>query len=487
MSANDSYVFGKIQPQAIPLEEAVLGALMLDRDCLASVIDTLSIESFYLESHQHIYRAIISLFNSGSPVDLLTVTEEVRKLGVLEKCGGPFYLVELSNRVASAANIEAHARYIQEKWMQRKLIEAGTGILSDAYSDTKDIFEMIGDAEKSILNITSATSKKDANNAYQIAMKVLKNTEAATQKRKDGGITGVPTGLYEIDRHTGGLQKSDLIILAARPGQGKTGLAMTIAHKAAQSGFPVGIFSLEMSETQLMARVIGGESGVSSNRMQNGDVSDYDLQKLQTTIERMDNLPLYIDDTPAIGILSLRSKARRMKTKYDVKLIIVDYLQLMKSSLSVGTTNDHVSDISKGLKALAKELDVPVIALSQLSRAVETRGGSKRPQLSDLRDSGSIEQDADIVGFIYRPEYYSILEDENGRSLKGVAEIIFAKHRNGPTGTVEVRFEEQFAKFSDLEPQTPTIPLTKKNGEELIVPYNPSAGITANRSEDVPF
>lgn len=479
-------IYGKVQPQAMPLEEAVLGALMLDREAVMAVIDLLSPESFYLEAHQNIYQSILSLFNQSNPVDLLTVTEELRKTGTLEKCGGPYYLVELSNRVASAANIEYHARIIQQKWMQRRLIEAGGAILQDGYSDEKDIFEMIDDAEKAIFSITSGASKKDAKGAYEIAMSVLKNTEKATEKRKEGKITGVPSGLTEIDLTTGGFQNSDLIILAARPGQGKTGLALTIANNAAKQGFPVGIFSFEMSETQLMARLIGGESGISSNRMQNGDVKDYEWQSLQNTIERIENLKLFIDDTAALPLMILRAKARRMKMKHGIQLLIIDYLQLMKSSLKGGTTNDHVSDISQGLKAIAKDLDIPVIALSQLSRAVETRGGAKRPQLSDLRDSGSIEQDADIVGFIYRPEYYGILEDENGQSLKGVAEIIFAKHRNGPTGTVEVKFEEQFARFTDLKsaqfPGTPPV-------QNAVPEWSPSAGITANRSEleETPF
>ena len=475
-----TYPYAKVQPQAIPLEQAVLGALMLDREAVLQVVDVLSPESFYLDSHQLIYKAIVSLFNRSEPVDLLTVTEELRKSGDLEKVGNAYYLIELSNQVASSANIEYHSRIIQEKGMQRRLIETGGIILRDGYSDEIDVFEQIEAAEKSIYEITAGTNKKDAKSAKDISRKVLRNIEAAVKKRESGGVTGVPTGLSDIDQKTGGLQNSDLIIIAGRSAMGKTGLAMTIGLNAAKSGYPVGIFSLEMSETQLMARLIGGESGVSSNRMMSGDVKSHEWGQLQTAIEAMDNIPLYVDDTAAIPLTALRAKARRMKMKYGISLLIVDYLQMMKSSEKSGNREQEVSKISQGLKALAKELDIPVIALSQLNRAVETRGGSKRPQLSDLRDSGSIEQDADIVAFIYRPEYYQILEDENGRSLKGIAEIDFAKHRNGGTGATEVRFEAEFARFSDI-----------KTGQfPAAAPYSPSAGIAANRrenDEDIPF
>jgi replicative DNA helicase len=479
-------IYGKVQPQAIPLEEAVLGALMLDRDAVMTVIDSLSPESFYLEAHQNIYKAILSLFNQSSPVDLLTVTEELRKAGTLEKCGGPYYLVELSNRVASAANIEYHARIIQQKWMQRKLIEAGGLILQEAYRDTTDIFEMIGDAEKAIFDITSGASKKDAKGAGQIAGDVLRNAEKAMKKKQEGGITGIPSGLIELDNLTGGFQNSDLIILAARPGMGKTGLVLTIASAAAKADKPVGFFSLEMSETQLIGRLVGSESGVSSNRMMNGSLHDSDLLLIQEATEKMNGLKLFIDDSSALSIVEVRAKARRMMMKHKIQLLIVDYLQLMVSKDKNGNREQEVSKISQGLKSLAKDLNIPIIALSQLSRAVEIRGGAKRPQLSDLRDSGSIEQDADIVSFIYRPEYYSILEDESGRNLKGIAEIIIEKHRNGPTGTIEVRFEEQFARFTDLKsaqfPGSATV-------QNTVPDWSPTAGIPATRSEplDVPF
>ena len=479
-------IYGKVQPQAIPLEEAVLGALMLDREAVMAVIDLLSPESFYLETNQNIYRAILSLFNQSNPVDLLTVTEELRKSGTLEKCGGPYYLVELSNRVASAANIEYHARIIQQKWMQRRLIEAGGVILQDGYSDEKDIFEMIGDAEKAIFDITSGASKKDAKGAGQIAGDVLRNAERAMKKKQEGGITGIPSGLSELDNLTGGFQNSDLIILAARPGMGKTGLVLTIASSAAKENKAVGFFSLEMSETQLIGRLVGSESGVSSNRMMNGCLHNSDLLLIQEATEKMNGLKLFIDDSSALSIVEVKAKARRMKMKHGIELLIVDYLQLMKSGGKSGNREQEISQISQGLKALAKDLNIPVIALSQLSRAVEIRGGAKRPQLSDLRESGGIEQDADIVSFIYRPEYYSILEDENGRSLKGVAEIIIEKHRNGPTGTIEVRFEEQFARFADLKSAQFPGALPVQNA---VPDWSPNAGMTATRSEplDVPF
>lgn len=483
----ENYVFGKVQPQAIPLEEAVLGALMLDRDALAIVTDILMPESFYLEAHQHIYRACIALFNASHPIDLLTVTEELRKAGTLEKCGGSYYLVELSNRVASAANIEWHARIIAQKHIQRGLISISTQTLKDAYQDTTDVFDLLDGVEKSLFALTSEKGGGEAENAFTIGRQVIINADRAMTQRSQGDITGVTSGLKDLDMETGGWQDSDLIIIAARPGMGKTALAVnTIAVSAARSKKPVGLFSMEMSKNQLGARILSGESGVSSRNMANGELHDSDFVLLQDALEGIEGMMLYIDDTPGLSIATLRAKARRMKMKYDIRLFIVDYLQLMSNTDKGGNREQEISTISRGLKALAKELHVPVIALSQLSRAVETRGGSKRPQLSDLRDSGAIEQDADIVMFIYRPEYYEILEDDKGNSTEGLAELIIAKHRNGALAPVMVKFEGRLTKFTDLQKTTPFQPTP--TGPTVPV-YNPAESMRAARpnDEDIPF
>ncbi len=730
-----NYVFGRVQPQATPLEEAVLGAVMLDKDALTVVLDILQAESFYLDAHQLIYRAMLRLFERSQPIDLLTVMEELKKSGDLEAVGGPAYLAELTNRVASAANIEYHARIIAQKHIQRELITVSTQTIRDAFEDTTDVFQLLDDAEQGLFAIAQQNMSKGYDSMGSLASKALKQLEEL--KNKEGGLTGVPTGFTELDRLTSGFQPSDLIIIAARPGMGKClgkgtkvvmydgrlkkvedirvgdlvmgddstprkvlslgrgrermywirqsdakdyrvneshilslkdkkghivdisvreylsksgefqtahqgfkvaidfsekttsfhpyfrglqvfgqkrlvhlshaipavsngegmiwpqeeeldtlapayltnnrknrlellagiidgtdqvselgkgtiqlsipGLAgvndlkfladslgfrthlavanggkaqlqitgnleeipvrlkklsnvlpssdwqrsdirveydqvddfygfeldgnrrflledMTVTHntaftlsfaKNAAATFqkPVAFFSLEMSSLQLAQRIIAMEAEISGMKMRNGQLEDYEWQQLNSAIERMSEVPIYIDDTPGINVFELRAKCRRLKMQHDIQLIVIDYLQLMSGGgeNQRGNREQEVSGISRALKGLAKELNVPVIALSQLSRAVEMRGGTKRPQLSDLRESGSIEQDADIVSFIYRPEYYQILEDEEGQSLKDVAEIIVAKHRHGALQTVKLRFTPEFARFSDLD------------------------------------
>lgn len=813
-----NFVFGKVQPQAIPLEEAVLGALMLDREALPMVMDTLRPESFYLESHQQIYRAIIRLFERSNPVDLLTVTEELKKAGDLDKIGGGYYLVELSNRVASAANIEYHARIIAQKHIQRELIGVSTRTIRDAYEDTTDVFNLLDEAEKGLFAITQNNLSRSYESMGSLSSKVLKQIEELS--KKEDGLTGVPTGFTDLDRLTSGWQPSDLIIVAARPGMGKClakgtkvlmfdgtircvedlnpgellmgddstprtilsttkgremmywvrqnkgidyrvneshilslkrsrtdwrhqnetvlnisvkeylqqspkfktnhkgyktavtfaekplpvhpyflglwlgkdtaensniattdeailtylethtedlglplkqhnqaagkcpiyGIArdrqhtlgfslqgilrelgvfenkhipqdylinstakrldllaglidsdghyliqsngfeliqknetlvsdikflcdslgfrtsmtakkaqnaskgfepmewhlriygdldkvpvriqrkqpnpwkskinwqvtdirveadktddyygfeldgnglflledMTVTHNtsmvlavalnaALDFGKGVALFSLEMASTQLVQRLISMESEIPATKFRNGKLEDYEWQMLQTTVERLNSVPIFIDDTPAINIFELRAKCRRLKQQHNIQLIIIDYLQLMTGSADNsrgGNREQEIGSISRALKSLAKELNVPVIALSQLSRAVEVRGGSKRPQLSDLRESGSIEQDADIVSFIYRPEYYQILEDEQGQSLKGIAEFIIAKHRNGALDTIKLKFTDTFAKFSNLDDPSFSGPS--------------NSGIRESRmnSEDIPF
>ena len=447
-----SFVFGKVQPQALPLEEAVLGALMLDKDALTVILDILRPESFYLDSHKMIFQSMLRLFEKSKPIDLLTVMEELKKTGELEQAGGPAYLAELTERVASAANIEYHARIIAQKFIQRELIRTSTQVIKDAYEDTTDVFDLLDTAEQGLFAIAQQNMSRGYESMGGLSTKLLKQLEEL--KDREDGLTGIPTGFTNLDRLTSGWQRSDLIILAGRPGMGKTGFVLSLAKNAAADfGKAVAVFSLEMSNVQLATRIISMQAEISGIKMRNGQLEDYEWQQLHTAIERISEAPIYIDDTPGINIFELRAKCRRMKMQHDIQLIIIDYLQLMSGGgqNSKGNREQEISSISRALKGLAKELNVPVIALSQLSRAVETRGGTKRPQLSDLRESGAIEQDADIVSFIYRPEYYDILEDEEGMSLKGITEIIIAKHRNGALDTVKLKFTPEFARFSNLD------------------------------------
>ena len=481
-----NYVFGKVQPQSLPLEEAVLGALMLDREALPMIMDILRPESFYLESHQLIYRAISKLFERSNPVDLLTVTEGLRQSGDIDKVGGAYYLVELTNRVASAANIEYHARILAQKHIQRELIRVSTRTIKDAYEDTTDVFNLLDEAEKGLFGITQNNLSRSFESMGTLASKVLKQVEELIGK--SDGLTGVPTGFTNLDRLTSGWQPSDLIILAARPGMGKTSFVLAMALNAAKDfNKPVALFSLEMASTQLVQRLISMEAEIPGPKMRGGKLEDWEWQQLQTTVEKLSSVPIFIDDTPGINIFELRAKCRRLKMQHDIQIIIIDYLQLMSgASENNKNTNreQEIAGISRALKGMAKELSVPVIALSQLSRQVEVRGGSKRPQLSDLRESGAIEQDADIVSFIYRPEYYQILEDETGQSLKGVAEIIIAKHRNGALDTVRLRFTDHFAKFGNLED-----PAFAGLSDPLTGPFTPSVIAKSSRmnEEDIPF
>ncbi len=389
-----NYVFGKVQPQAIPLEEAVLGALMLDKEALPIVLDILRPESFYLDAHQLIYKAMLRLFEKSQPIDLLTVTEALKKSGDLEAIGGPYYLVELTNKVASAANIEYHARIIAQKYVQRELISVSTRIIRDAYEDTTDVFNLLDDAEQGLFAIAQQNMSRGFESMSSLAAKAQKQLEEL--RKKEDGLTGVPTGFTELDRLTSGFQRSDLIIVAARPGMGKTAMTLSLARNAASTfGKPVALFSLEMSALQLAQRIISMEAEISGSKMRNGQLEDYEWEQLNAALERISEVPMYIDDTPGINIFELRAKARRMKMQHDIQLIIIDYLQLMSGGgdNQRGNREQEVSAISRALKGLAKELDVPVIALSQLSRAVEVRGGSKRPQLSDLRESGCLTGD----------------------------------------------------------------------------------------------
>jgi len=440
--------YGRVLPQAIPLEEAVLGAIMVDKDGLTSVIDILRKESFYKEEHKFIYEAMLELFEKSQPIDLLTVHEALKKAGTMENVGGVNYLMDLTHRVASAANIEYHARIVAQKYIQRELIRVSTDTIKDSFEDTTDVFELLDAAERNLYEITEQNLSTGFESLKALAVKA--RNEIETVSVKSDGLTGVPTGFEELDKMTSGWQKSDLVIVAARPGMGKTAYTLSLAHNAAKFGKGVAVFSLEMANLQLVNRLIAMEAEVDSRKLRNGDLSSEEWDRLHGAVERLSELPIYIDDTPGINIFELRAKCRRLKQNHNIEMIIIDYLQLMTGAPNGGGGNreQEISTISRALKGLAKELSVPVLALSQLSRAVETRGGNKRPQLSDLRESGAIEQDADMVTFIYRPAYYD-LEPEDPSVPKDAAEIIISKHRNGSLGSVFLKFIPQYVKFAE--------------------------------------
>ncbi|MBK6397130.1 MAG: replicative DNA helicase [Bacteroidetes bacterium] len=452
MNTFQAQQFGKLPPQALDLEEACLGALMLEKDALTKVIDILHPDSFYKDSHRLIFQAIRRLFERSEPIDILTVTNELKKSGELDIVGGPYAITQLTNRVASAANIEYHSRIILQKHIQRELIRISAETIKDAYEDTSDVFMLLDKAEKNLFEVAQGNIRRNYQEMSTMVSEAYKQIEAA--RLHGTGVTGVQSGFTDLDRITSGWQKSDLIIIAARPGMGKTAFVLSLARNAA-IGFnrPIAVFSLEMSSVQLVQRMISSETGIPSDKLRKGTLDNTEWQKLVSMTGKLSSAPVYIDDTPSLSVFDLRSKCRRLKAMYNIEMIVVDYLQLMRSDVDAksGNREQEISTISRSLKALAKELNVPVIALSQLSRAVESRGGSKRPQLSDLRESGAIEQDADMVTFIYRPEYYGIEFDEDNNPTKGTAEIIIAKHRNGALDTVRLKFINHLAKFTDLD------------------------------------
>ena len=444
--------FGKLPPQAVDVEEAVLGALMLERDAYVTVADTIDTNSFYKEEHRKIFDAIKKLSSNEKPVDLLMVTQELKDREQLEEVGGPGYITQLTRRVASAAHIEFHARIIAQKFMQRELIRVSSEIQAKSYDDTIDVDDLLDFSESALFQVSEGNIKKETVPIKPILNLAVLQIEKA--RSQPDGLSGVPSGFTGVDRITSGWQRSDLVILAARPAMGKTAFVLSMARNmAVDHNQGVAVFSLEMSSLQLVNRLISAETELGGHKIKTGKLEDYEWTQLNQRIKTLDNAPIFIDDTPALSIFEFRAKCRRLKMQHDINIIIVDYLQLMTAgSDSRGSREQEVSMISRSLKAIAKELDVPIIALSQLSRAVESREG-KRPQLSDLRESGAIEQDADIVCFIHRPEYFGITEDESGNSLLGVAELIIAKHRNGATADVHLRFQKEMAKFSDMDPQ----------------------------------
>ena len=446
--------FGKLPPQVKELEEAVLGAVMIEQNAINDISDILKDESFYVDAHQRIWKAIRLLYQNQAPIDLLTVTEQLKKNGELEAAGGPFYIAQLTNKIGSAANVEYHARLIAEKYIQRQLISTSTEIIKDAYEDTTDVFELLDRAEKNLFGIAENNLKRNSEDISSLLMIELEELEKRMNNSEDH-LNGVPSGFVDLDRMTGGWQKSDLVIVAARPAMGKTAFTLALARNAAiDHKKPIAIFSLEMSSVQLVQRMISMETQISSDKIRRGNLEEYEYRILTSKIDNLKNANLFIDDTPAINVFELRSKCRRLKQQHDIQMVVIDYLQLMSGTVDGkggGNREQEISQISRSLKGLAKELQIPVIALSQLSRAVETRGGDKKPILSDLRESGAIEQDADIVIFLYRGEYYGLDQDTEGNPTKDIAEVIVAKHRNGPVGSVRTRFINKFAKFENLD------------------------------------
>jgi len=485
---------GKIPAQAVDLEEAVLGAMMIDKKGVDDVIDIIHANVFYKPAHQFIYEAIFKLFENSEPIDLLTVSNQLRKDEKLDAVGGDFYLISLSQKVSSAAHIEFHARIILQKFIQRRLINISSEIITNSYDETVDVFDLLDEAETKLFDITQGNLKKSSEAAHNLVTQALKKIEEISNQE---GMSGVPSGFNKLDQLTSGWQQSDLIILAARPGMGKTAFVMSMAkNMAIDFNIPVAIFSLEMSSVQLITRMISSETGISSDKLRKGNLETYEWEALNVKVKNLSNAPIFIDDTPSLSVFDLRAKARRLVSQHGVKMVIIDYLQLMtagSNTKGTGNREQEISMISRNLKALAKELSVPVIALSQLSRAVETRGGSKRPLLSDLRESGAIEQDADIVSFIYRPEYYGLTEwdDEERTPCEGQAEFIVAKHRNGGLENIKIKFIGRLAKFTDMDEGFETEFQSSMN-QDSITPgnfgsTNDAFGNMNKDDEDVPF
>jgi replicative DNA helicase len=440
----------KIPPQSIEVEQAVLGAMLLDKEAIGRALESLDKDSFYRDDHQKIFSAIVDLYDKNQPVDIITVSDELTKRKELDNVGGRVYLLELTEKIATTANIEYHCNIVLEKSTLRKLIDTSTQIVSQCYDATLDVDDLLDRAEQGIFNI----SEKRIKEGFIPIGELLPHTfEAIEEYQKKGGmVTGLSTGFFELDTLTGGLQNSDLVVVASRPSMGKTSFCLSIAeHTAIEEKTPVGIFSLEMAKNQLAQRMLCSRARFSTYKMRTGRISDHEYSNLAVAVGPLAEAKIFIDDTPNIGILQMRAKARRLKAQYDVGVIIVDYLQLMQGPKNTESRQQEISLISRSLKGLAKELNIPVVAVSQLSRKVEDRGGDKRPMLADLRESGAIEQDADVVIFVYRPEFYGIEKFKDGAPSEGVAEIIVSKHRNGPTGDLRLTFIKDYARFENME------------------------------------
>lgn len=462
--------YGHLQPQAIELEEAVLGALMIEKDAYSLVSEILRPESFYEHKHQLIYLAISNLAMQQEPIDILTITAKLKSMGVLDEIGGPLYITQLSSKVASSAHIEFHARIIAQKYLARELITFTSKIQTKAFDETQDVEDLMQEAEGRLFEISQQNLKKDYTQINPVIHDAYEMLKKASQRTD--GLSGLTSGFHKLDKMTSGWQNSDLIIIAARPAMGKTAFVLSMAkNMAVNHQIPVALFSLEMGNVQLVNRLIVNVCEIPGEKIKSGQLAPYEWAQLDHKINELYDAPLYLDDTPSLSVFELRTKARRLVREHGIKIIIIDYLQLMNASgMSYGSRQEEVSTISRSLKGLAKELNIPIIALSQLNRGVENRGTdpkdaaeAKRPQLSDLRESGAIEQDADIVCFIHRPEYYKIMTDSNGNDLRGMAEIIIAKHRNGAVGDILLRFKHEFARFQNPEDEM-VVPPPTDNG-----------------------
>ena len=445
--------YGHLQPQATDIERAVIGALMIDKDAFSLVSEIIRPETFYEPRNQKIYQAIQNLNMTERPVDIMTVTEELKSQGTIDDIGGPGYLLDISDRVASSANVEYHAHILAQKFLARQLIQFASRVEEKAFDDTVDVDALMQEAEGSLFEISQKNMKQDYTQidpVIQQALDILQKASANT-----GGLTGIPTGYTDLDEMTSGWQKSDLVIIAGRPAMGKTSFALSLAKNiAVDYHIPIAFFSLEMNNVQLVNRLISNTCEIAGSKILNGQLTPDEWDRLDKNLTKLTGSPVYVDDTPGLSVFELRTKARRLVREKGVKIIMIDYLQLMNANgMKFGSRQEEVSTISRSLKGLAKELDIPIIALSQLNRTVENREGleGKRPQLSDLRESGAIEQDADMVLFIHRPEYYHIFADEHGRNLKGMAQIIIAKHRNGSVGDVTLRFKGKYVRFENPE------------------------------------
>jgi replicative DNA helicase len=486
---------GKVPPQAPEAEEVVLGTLMLEREAYATVADILVTDSFYKEAHQTIFQAIKHLFEQYKPIDLLMVTQELRDRGKLDEVGGELYITHLTNRVSSDEHIETHARIIADKYLQRELIRVASAIQIKSYDSEIDVDDLIDFSEMALFQVAEGNIKRDTLPIDPILKQAVELIQEAS-KREDG-LSGIPSGFTDLDRITSGWQKTDMVVLAARPSMGKTAFVLSMARNmAVEHKAPIAFFSLEMSALQLVNRLIIAETKLGSEKIKNGRLKEDEWVQLHQKLSSLEGAPLYIDDTPALSVFEFRAKCRRLKMKYNIGCVIVDYLQLMTTGADIRASREQeVSNISRSLKAIAKELDITIITLSQLNRSVESREG-RRPQLSDLRESGAIEQDADIVCFIHRPEYYGITQDQNGEDLpNGYTEIIIAKHRNGATGELHLHFNKQFAEFTELDYITPfaleqgvttkTI-ASKINEEDTAEAYLPDSNYSP-KGQDTPY
>lgn len=479
--------YGHLQPQAVDIERLVIGALMIDKDAFSITSDILKSATFYDPRNQKIYDAILALNMSERPVDIATVVEELRRMGTFDAVGGMDYIMEISSRVASSAHIEYHARILAQKFLARQLISFSSMVQTKAFDETVDIDELMQEAEGSLFELSQKNMRQDYTQIDPVVRQAIDILQKAAAN--SSGLTGIPTGYDKLDDMTAGWQSSDLIIIAGRPAMGKTSFALSLTKNiAVDQKIPVAFFSLEMSNVQLVNRLISNVCEIEGKKILNGQLSDEQWKRLDRDIRQMEGSPIYIDDTPGMNIFELRTKARRLVREKGVKVIMVDYLQLMNASgVRFGSRQEEVSTISRSLKGLAKELDIPIIALSQLNRTVENREGidGKRPQLSDLRESGAIEQDADVVIFVHRPEYYHIYDDGKGNDLHGMAQIIIAKHRKGATGDVLLRFRGEYTRFQN--PDDGRIRNTKSSGEFIGSKINGGEAAPQPKDPNMPF